>query len=285
MGKSLGVAPSVWSEPAGLPVPAVEDAVAAVICNEPVNDEYYHLVLAASPVAARAQAGQFFHIACPQTAADKPFLRRPMSVYKADPRRSEIEFLYKVTGAGTRGLAALKPGKPLRLMGPLGIGFSLDPGWRHIVVLGRGVGLATLAPLAELAASRAIEVTAILSARSPAHVMSVGRFEAIGAQVETVVDDDGSSDPVNVERLVRGLVRAGRADAFFTCGSNRLMLLLQKLGREFGIPGQVALEQQMACGLGMCFCCVRSFRTEEGVEQRRVCIEGPVFKLDEAISW
>ena len=63
------------------------------------------------------------------------------------------------------------------------------------------------------------------------------------------------------------------------------MLLLKRLGAELGIPGQVALEQQMACGLGMCFCCVRSFEVAGEVEHRRVCREGPVFDLAEALSW
>ena len=39
----------------------------------------------------------------------------------------------------------------------------------------------------------------------------------------------------------------------------RLMRVQQRLALEFGLPGQVAMEQQMACGLGMCFCCVRDF--------------------------
>lgn len=262
-----------------------EDMVATVISNVLVNNSYKHLVLQTPKTASLAAAGQFFHLECPHTASDKPFLRRPMSVYKADPKLRQVEFLYKITGAGTRGLASLNSGQTLRLLGPLGIGFSLERHWRHVVILGRGVGLATLAPLAELAAARRLRTTAILSARCPAYVMSVERFEAIGARVEVVLDSDGSSNPDKVERLLRALVQTQGADAFFTCGSNRLMLLMQRLGREFGISGQVALEQQMACGLGMCFCCVRNFKTEQGNESRRVCIEGPVFKLDEALSW
>ena len=92
-------------------------------------------------------------------------------------------------------------------------------------------------------------------------------------------------DPAAVERLLRQIADEGKADAFFTCGSNRLMLLMQRLGRELGIPGEVALEQQMACGIGMCFCCVRNFRSGNEVVSRRVCCEGPVFRLDEAMSW
>jgi dihydroorotate dehydrogenase electron transfer subunit len=63
------------------------------------------------------------------------------------------------------------------------------------------------------------------------------------------------------------------------------MLLLKRLAAKHGIPGQVALEQQMACGLGLCFCCVRSFEVDGEVVARRVCNEGPVFDLAEALSW
>jgi dihydroorotate dehydrogenase electron transfer subunit len=255
------------------------------VSNAWVNSEYKHLVLAAPAPAPAALAGQFFQLECPATADDRPFFRRPMSVYKADAARGEVEFLYKVTGEGTRGLATLATSDRMRILGPLGVGFRLDPAWREIVVVGRGVGLATLAPLAEAAAAQGIGVTAVFSARGPAQVMSVERFASAGARVEVVLDSDRTSDVAQVEALMRRLIGEGRADALFTCGSNRLMLLLQRLGREFSIPGQVAMEQQMACGLGMCFCCVRSFRSGDDTVSRRVCWEGPVFDLQEALSW
>ena len=77
----------------------------------------------------------------------------------------------------------------------------------------------------------------------------------------------------------------GKADAFFTCGSNRLMQLMKRLGKAHGIPGQIAMEQIMACGLGPCYVCVRTFEVDGKKELRRVCIEGPVFDLQEAVGW
>jgi dihydroorotate dehydrogenase electron transfer subunit len=277
-----GVLEAVPLVPAG---GQIADTVAVVVDHHRVNEEYRHLVLEVPHPAPSARAGQFFNIECPHTADDQPFLRRPMSVYKADAANGRVEFLYKITGAGTRGLSTLRVGQTIRIFGPLGVGFSLEPPWRNIVVLGRGVGLATLAPLAELAASARVGVTAILSARSPAFVMSVDRFRAVGEEVHVVLDSDGTADPTHVETLLRALAQNGRADAFFTCGSNRLMLLMQRVGRELGIPGEVAMEQQMACGVGMCFCCVRDFKSGGKITSRRVCFEGPVFKLEEALSW
>ena len=64
-----------------------------------------------------------------------------------------------------------------------------------------------------------------------------------------------------------------------------MLTLLQKLGRRHGIPGEIALEQQMACGLGMCHCCVRPFARDGETVQLRVCREGPVFDLQEAMPW
>ena len=256
-----------------------------VLANDPVNARYRHLVLAAPRPALAARPGQFFHLLCPDSEAGRPFLRRPMSVYQTDRAAGCIEFLYKCEGLGTRGMAALRRGDTFNAMGPLGNGFTLDSAWRHIVVLGRGVGLATLAPLARAAGARGIGITAILSAAQPDYLMSAQLFEAAGAETITVTDSDGTSSVANVEALLRERIAAGRADAFFTCGSNRLMLLLKRLGAEHGIPGQVALEQQMACGLGMCFCCVRSFAVEGEIVHRRVCCEGPVFDLQEALSW
>jgi dihydroorotate dehydrogenase electron transfer subunit len=88
-----------------------------------------------------------------------------------------------------------------------------------------------------------------------------------------------------VEAVLRRLIADGRADAFYTCGSNRLLRLMQALGQEFAIPGEVALEQQMACGLGMCFCCVRPVRRAGKTVDLRICRDGPVVGLHEAMSW
>ena len=170
-----------------------DDVLADVILNDWVNAEYKRIRFAAPHPTSSAQAGQFFNIECPATGEDQPYLRRPMSTYLADPEVGELEFLYKVTGAGTRGLATLRPGMQTRLLGPLGNGFVLQPEWRNIVVLGRGVGLATLAPLAELAAARGVGVTALISARGREQVLSLDRFEAIDARTEVVLDSDGTS--------------------------------------------------------------------------------------------
>ena len=263
--------------------PSIVAELAKVVANTAVNAEYRHLVVDCSEVAASAQPGQFFQLLCPHPAGEQPFLRCPMILIGADPVKRQVEFLYKVTGAGTRGLDLIKRCDHLDIMGPLGAGFTLDPEWRHIVAVGRGAGLATLAPLAKAAKANGTKVTAIFSARRPELLVSVDLFKGHGAEVVPVTDSEQTSGPGNVERILRGLIAQGKCDAFFTCGSSRLMRVQQRLAIEFGLPGQVAMEQQMACGIGLCYCCVRDFNVGGEIVSRRVCWDGPVFDLLEAL--
>ncbi|MEO8751051.1 MAG: dihydroorotate dehydrogenase electron transfer subunit [Casimicrobiaceae bacterium] len=262
----------------------VEETRCPVVAHEWVNDEYKHLVVRASPKALAAKPGQFFQLLCPSPDAIEVWFRRPQSVYRVARSSGRLEFLYKVVGRGTKGLATLKPGDMLDMVGPLGQGFTIDPKWKNIVVLGRGVGLATMAPISQTAGEMGVRVTAILSARSPDLALGADMFESVGTVVK-VLDTDGSSSIENVESIVRGLIREKKADAFYTCGSNRLLQLMKRIGREHGIPGQAAMEQIMACGLGPCYICVRTFERDGKKELRRVCVEGPVFDLQECLGW
>jgi dihydroorotate dehydrogenase electron transfer subunit len=264
--------------------PVAEDSL-MVLESAPVGRRYHRLLLDAPALSARSRPGQFFHLLCRDGAGNGPYLRRPMSIWRCG-EGEPLGFLFHVKGKGTAALARLRAGDALSVVGPLGVGFTLDPNWRRILILARGVGLATLAPLTEAAAAQGIAVEAVLSAQGPADLMASEFVGRSGAAVTAVFDADGSSDVARVEALLHAQWREAPPDAVFTCGSNRLFLMLQRLAAEFGISGQIALEQQMGCGLGMCFCCVRQIRDADGkVVNLRVCAEGPVFDLQAALAW
>ena len=115
--------------------------------------------------------------------------------------------------------------------------------------------------------------------------MSKDLFASLGARVITVLDTDDTSAVENVEKILEGLTAAGKADAFFTCGSNRLLKLMQRIGKKHNIPGQVAMEQIMVCGFGACYVCMRTFMVNGEKVLRRVCRDGPVFNMQEAVGW
>lgn len=253
--------------------------------NSPVNGEYRLMILEAPEEILDCRPGQFFHLLCPVRGGLQPFLRRPMSIYGYNRERGELQFLYKVAGEGTTALAALAAGETLDVLGPLGHGFDIRDDWKNLMLVARGVGLATLAPLAQEAQRLGRRLTAVCSARSPEVLMSIDHFRSLGAEIVTVTDTEGNSDIDSLRALIEDKIASEGVDAFYTCGSNRILKLLQEIGAAHGIPGQIALEQQMACGIGMCQCCVRPFRRDGEIVQERVCKEGPVFDLQEAIGW
>ena len=247
-----------------------------VIQHQWVNPRYKYLRLSCPAALARSTAaGQFFQLACPVTESEAPFLRRPMSVYGIGPEEDRIEFLYHVKGLGTRALERLCAGDAMTMIGPLGVGFSFSPDWKRVLLVARGVGLATMAPLVPLAARAGAAITAVLSARSPADLMTQEFLRGVPATVHAVFDSDGSSAVERVEPLLKKILGEERPNMVYTCGSNRLLALLQKLETK----GEVALEQQMACAMGVCLSCVRLFNEGDDKVFRRVCCEGPVFQL------
>ena len=88
----------------------VGEFIGIVVSNKWVNDEYKHVVLKVHEQAVKAYAGQMFHLLCPSPDGAEVWMRRPMSVYRVDRAASEVEFLYKREGRGTRGMATLHPG-------------------------------------------------------------------------------------------------------------------------------------------------------------------------------
>jgi len=251
-----------------------------------VNDRYKYLRLSAqSDLAGATRPGQFYQLKCPVTDTQQPFLLRPMSVYGVGPEPGTIEFLYNVTGVGTLAMSSLGVGDFMEIVGPLGNTFVLEPQFKRILVLARGVGLATMAPLLQYAAGAGIEITAIMSAREPKDLMRDEFLRGVPAQVHCVYDSDGTSSVEAVEALVRRLLDENPHDVVYTCGSHRLLMLLQRVLQDYPqTRGEVAMEQRMACGMGVCLSCVRMFDIEGDKQFLRVCREGPVFSIRDVVG-
>ncbi|MGE8161742.1 dihydroorotate dehydrogenase electron transfer subunit [Paraburkholderia sp. NPDC080076] len=251
-----------------------------------VNQRYKYIRLEAdAPIARITKAGQFYQLKCPTTLEHEPFLLRPMSVYGAGPEDNRIEFLYNVTGVGTKAMATLLEGGRMDIVGPLGNTFTFSANYRRILVVARGVGLATMAPLIKQASQAGVDITAVMSARSPADLMEKEFLRGATADVRSVFDADGTSSVEAMEVLLRELIEQQRPDAVYTCGSHRLLMLLQRVLSDYPrITAEVAMEQRMACGMGVCLSCVRLFDCDGDRKFLRVCREGPVFPIREVVG-
>lgn len=252
-----------------------------ILSNKQVSKRYWRMTLDSSSIEEEITPGQFFNIKC--TDEDYPFLRRPFSIYQINQQKQTIEFLYLVKGLGTKRMTELKSGDLLDIVGPLGRGFTLPEPHGQILLLARGVGVATLAALAQRAILHNINCVAIMSARSHNDLIATDTLIKMGVEVYKVTDEDGSSDVGHVRQIVQRIMKEREIKTAYTCGSKRLAKMLREESIAHGIPAQIAVEEHMGCGLGVCFACVCDLQIEGGTNTVRVCTEGPVFSLKEVV--
>jgi len=253
---------------------------ARLIDNHPVSRRYWQMTLDVSALDRPVQPGQFFQIRCSDNWKNP--LRRPLSVYNYDHESRCLEFLYLVKGNGTQQMTLMRKGDTLSLLGPLGHGFTL-PDQGALLLIARGVGVATLHALARQARSENMEVHVIMSARTPGDLLTVDTLSRLGATVYSVTDQEGTSSVESVRALSEKLICEEGISAVYTCGSSRLSKLVQELAETYHLKGELATEAHMACGIGDCYACACTIRKGNQLKTVRVCTEGPVFPISQAV--
>lgn len=252
-----------------------------VVGFEPVMGDSTLLTVTVPPVVVEASApGRFVDIRCRYDDAFDPLLRRPYSIYGADPVRSELQFLVRPYGRGSTWLAQRAPGEMLDMLGPLGNRYRIDPNAPRLLMVAGGVGVAPLVMLANEAVASGREVAFLLGAMSEAGLLAAHHLPSAVEYV--VATEDGSRGHRGyVTDLVPDYVRW--ADQVFACGpepmyrSLRNNVLPHRIGRR--PPVQVSMERDMACGLGACLGCV--VETRRGMQTS--CVRGPVFDMDDIV--
>ncbi|HHU51439.1 MAG TPA: dihydroorotate dehydrogenase electron transfer subunit [Firmicutes bacterium] len=266
---------------------------ALVINQTCLGEEFFHLKLS-TPVVQSSPAlpGQFIHIYCRESGTD-PLLPRPLSLFRIYPRTtaadSEVgareiwEVLYKKVGKGTAWLSRRKANDALEVLGPLGRGFSLPqetagkPG--RILLIAGGIGMPPLFALGEELSKRGREVILFYGGRSKQDLLFLQEWRDLASQVYLVTEDGSIGRSGLVTDLLREKVQPQSADFYYACGPRPMLQAVQDLMNRLAIPGELSLEERMACGVGACLGCVT--RTTHGY--KRVCREGPVFPADEVI--
>lgn len=255
---------------------------AEVLANERLAPDYNVLALAASPIAACVEPGQFIMVR-PADGFD-PLLRRPFSVFEilreADGRVTGVSLLNKAIGIGTRRLLELQPGDRLPCLGPLGRPFvPVDPP-AHAWMIAGGVGLAPFATLAAALKQRGTSSTLFYGARNAGDLFYLDRFERLGVRLVLATENGslGTRGFVTVP-LERELDAAPPSQdlVLYACGPTPMMRAVARLATAYRRRCQVSLEPVMGCGLGGCYSCVVPVRRNGRSHFVRGCLEGPVF--------
>ena len=253
--------------------PPVQREVRIAACR-PVG-AYVELTLDAPEIAERAQPGQFvaFAVGGPTSSM---LLRRSIAIADADG--SAVTVVVAPHGVGSTWLAERQAGDMLDVVGPLGRPYPLPSPGASALLVGGGYGAAALVGLAELLGSRGNAVTAVAGAATAEKLCSIDELRGLG-DLHVLTDDGSAGRQGMVTLAVAELLPA--ADVVYACGPMPMLRAVASAATEAGVPSYVAVEEAMACGIGVCMTCVLPVIGEDGRSRfARSCAEGPVFGGD-----
>jgi dihydroorotate dehydrogenase electron transfer subunit len=249
---------------------------------------YHHLTLVAPGIAERARPGHFVALAVGGERTGM-ILRRAFSIYQSRATGvygGTVDVVVGVHGAGTRWLAEQHPHTAVDVVGPLGKPFSLPrDGGASATLVGGGYGSAPLFGLAEALHKRGCRVDFVLGAASADRLFGALDAKRMAATVAvTTVDGSTGTRGVVTDVLPELMARAG-TDVVYACGPMGMLRAVSRLAATQGVPSQCAVEESMACGIGVCMTCVLPVVGDDlQTRMVRSCVEGPVFAGDR-VRW
>lgn len=240
-----------------------------------INATHFTLVLKATSVFPTIVPGQFVNVLVED--ADDVYLRRPFSIHDVNNKEKTFSLLIKNVGKGTEALQKKKVGDKLNIIYPLGKGYSLDTKGK-VLLIGGGFGVAPLYYLAkELHKKQQTDIHLLVGAKTKKDILLTEKFEGI-AQVHTTTEDGSTGETGYV---TQHSIMQDNFSQIYTCGPTPMTEAIAKYAIKKDIPCEVSLENMMACGYGVCLCCVTKSVTNENLP---VCTQGTVFNVKE-LQW
>jgi len=272
---------------------------AEVIEQTAYPGDQFILRVKAPDCARLARAGSFAHIRCDD---DIP-MRRPLSIMRVDAQTGEVDFLYKIVGAGLRALSHARKGDSLSILGPIGNGFSLDASRPRKLMIGGGVGIPPMVFLANQLKQQGTQLDTslvLMGSEVPFPFTQVHSALHVAGVPTTVSDAMPDLEELGVpSRLaslqgykgcyqgyitdlasewLRSLSSEELAEVeIFSCGPEAMLAATARLAQEFSLPCQLCLEEFMACAVGGCAGCTVPVHSNGEMAMKRVCVDGPVF--------
>jgi len=252
---------------------------------------YLSMTVVASGVAEQTRPGQFVAVAVGGDDGSM-LLRRAFSIHRVASRGvygGTVEFIFAAHGKGTTWLARQRPHDPIDVVGPLGRPFTLPKDPANCVLVGGGYGAAPLFLLAEALRNRGCRVDFVLGASTQDRLFGALDAKRMATSVAFTTEDGSYGEQGRVSDALPEVIERTRADVVYACGPMAMLEAVYAVSAASyagaGIPTQLAVEEAMACGIGVCMTCVLPIIGDDGLTRMlRSCVEGPVFAGDR-IRW
>ena len=249
-----------------------------VLSNKKVGS-YHHMVFSVGEMALNAKPGNFVAISVggPSSAM---VLRRAFAIYRASDRGNyggTIELVVAAHGSGSRWLSERAIHDRVDMVGPLGTAFGIPTEPVNALLVGGGYGSAPLFGLAEVLKQRGCRVDIVLGASNAIKIYAPLEGKRSVNTMTLTTEDGGAGVKGRVTDVLPQLIEKYSSEIIYSCGPMGMLEAVDRVAKSQGVLHQCAVEESMACGIGVCMTCVIPLRDESGViRMQRSCIEGPV---------
>jgi len=239
-----------------------------VLKKETVAPQVDALIIDAPYIASHAKAGNFIVLRIHEKGE-----RIPLTIADSDLDNGTITLLFQKIGKTTEDLGTLKKGDFIRdVAGPLGHDTPLKK-YGHAVLVGGGIGSATLFPILKALKEKKNKVTVILGARNKELLVWEDRFTEYADDTILTTDDGSSGKKGLVTEALKEVADSSKIDVVLAVGPIRMMQAVAELTRPHKLKTYVSLNPVMVEGTGMCGAC----RVSIAGKTKFACIDGPEF--------
>jgi dihydroorotate dehydrogenase electron transfer subunit len=254
--------------------------VRAEVLNTRKLGAYHSITIVAPEVADRVRPGQFLSVGMPEGRAF--LLRRHFSIHQASRRggwAGTLEFVFDPTGPGSGWLAEARAHQFLDVVGPLGKPFAYPRKLNACLLVAEGHGAAPIFFLAQELRARGKRVDMVVGAETMDLVFKPIEAKRLSQSVAILTADGSLGERGSVLDALPGMLESTGAQVVYAAARRSTLRAIAEVCMDRRIPSQMAVEEQMACGIGMCFtCAIPVIRKDgSGFDHLRACTDGPVF--------
>jgi dihydroorotate dehydrogenase electron transfer subunit len=125
----------------------------------------------------------------------------------------------------------------------------------------------------------------VLGAATQEKLFGVLDLKGVSDSVVVTTDDGSSGVRGRVTDVLPNVIAQNSSLAVYACGPMPMLQAVAQFAQEHGAFSQCAVEESMACGIGVCMTCVLPIIGDDVVTRMaRSCVDGPVFRGDR-VRW
>ena len=251
---------------------------ATVISNKRVGS-YHQILLNVGDVVKQCRPGNFVAIAVGGDSS-KMILRRAFAISRVSENSQyggSMELIVAPHGSGSKWLCGLPEGSEIDIVAPLGTAFGIPTEPINALLIGGGYGSAPLFGLADVLKTRNCKVDMLLGASVGAKIYAPLEGKRSVNSLKIYTEDGSMGEKGRVTESLLEIVANRSIDVIYSCGPMGMLRAITELVSSTDVIHQCAVEESMACGIGICMTCVLPVVNQDGqVSMVRSCIDGPV---------